>query len=129
MVTLPLVGVFFLFWMPYNIVFIVGTIKSSSDEPVNEQSGDIKGSLQMALTVTKALGCVHACLRPLLYLGLRRNFRKRAISMLRCATVEDDVSLWELGVGEEAPPDQSHGDEEEQRQMTSVDHQVQSTQC
>lgn len=47
--------------------------------------------------------------------------------MLRCATVEAELP-WELGVGEKALPDQSH-EGEQLKQMTSVDHQVQSTQC
>ncbi|KAM6994786.1 C-X-C chemokine receptor type 3-like [Tautogolabrus adspersus] len=119
-VILPLVGVFFLCWTPYNITLIVDMIRSST--------GNTEGSLQTALMVTKALGCVHACLRPLLYLGLCGNFRKRALTMLRCDTVQHDGSLWELGVGEEAPSDQSHDEVEEQKQM-SVDEQVQSTHC
>uniref|UniRef100_UPI0037E85B17 C-X-C chemokine receptor type 4-B-like n=1 Tax=Semicossyphus pulcher TaxID=241346 RepID=UPI0037E85B17 len=129
MVILPLVVVFFLCWMPYNITLIVDTIRSRSKEHNGVQSGNTKGSLQTALMVTKALCCIHACLRPLLYLGLCGNFRKQAMNMLRCATVEHESSLWELGVGEEAPSDQSHNEEEEQKQMTSVDHQVQLGQC
>lgn len=119
--------VFFLCWMPYNIALTVDTFRSSSKEP-DGISGNPESSLKKALMVTSALGCFHACLRPLLYLGLCGNFRKRTLAMLRCATVESKSSLWELGVGEEAPPDQSH-EGEERKQMTSVDHQVQSTQC
>lgn len=102
--------------MPYNITLIVDTIRSSLKKPND-------GSLKTALTVTSALGCIHACLRPLLYLGLCTNFREQTLAMLRRATVESERSLWELGVGEEALPDQSH-EGEELKQMTSVDHQV-----
>ncbi|XP_020512363.2 C-X-C chemokine receptor type 3 isoform X1 [Labrus bergylta] len=118
-VILPLVGVFFLCWTPYNITLTVDTISST---------GNTEGSLQTALMVTKALGCVHACLRPVLYLGLCGNFRKRALTMLRCDTVQHDGPLWELCVGDEAPSDQSPDEVEEQKQM-SVDQQVQSTHC
>ncbi|XP_070822540.1 C-X-C chemokine receptor type 3-like [Chaetodon trifascialis] len=120
MVFLPLVGVFFLCWVPYNITLIVDTIRSNPDDP--------EGSLKTALMVTSALGCLHACLRPLLYLGLCGNFRKRTLAMLKRTEVETKSSLWELGVGEEVLPDQ--GPEGEQlKQMTDVDHQVQTAQC
>ncbi|XP_060906247.1 C-X-C chemokine receptor type 3-like [Labrus mixtus] len=120
-VILPLVGVFFLCWTPYNITLTVDTIRGST--------GNTEGSLQTALMVTKALGCVHACLRPVLYLGLCGNFRRRALAMLGCDTVQHDGSLWELCVGEEAPSDQSPDEVEEQKQMMGDDQQVQSTQC
>ncbi|XP_041797957.1 C-X-C chemokine receptor type 3-like isoform X2 [Chelmon rostratus] len=119
-VFLPLVGLFFLCWMPYNITLIVDTFRGNSTEP--------EGSLKTALTVTSALGCVHACLRPLLYLGLCGNFRKRTLSMLSCTAGETDSSLWELGVGEEVLSDQGP-EREELKQMTNVDHQVQPAQC
>ncbi|XP_056237835.1 C-X-C chemokine receptor type 3-like [Seriola aureovittata] len=128
MVILPLVVVFFLCWMPYNITLIVDTYLNSSKKPHDGSSGNPEGSLNTALMVTTGLGCVHSCLRPLLYLGLCGNFRKRSLAMLRCAANESISSLWELGVGKEVLPDQSH--EGELKQMTSVeDQQVQSTQC
>lgn len=127
MVILSLVVVFFLCWMPYNITLIVDTIRSSSKEH-NDVDGNSEGSLKTALMVTSTLGCIHACFRPLLYLGLCANFRKWTLAILRCAPAESESSLWEFGVGEEALPDQSH-EGEELKQMTSVDHQVQSSQC
>lgn len=120
-VILSLVGVFFLCWMPYNITLIVDTIRGSSTGPHDD-------SLETALNVTFSLGCVHACLRPLLYFGLCANFRRQILAILRCATVESESSLWELGVGEAALPDQSHVNGE-QEQMTSVVHQEQLTPC
>ncbi len=128
MVILPLVVVFLLCWMPYNITLIVDTFRSSSKKPDDGSDRSPEGSLKTALIVTPVLGCLHACLRPLLYFGLCGSFRKRTLAMLRCATVESESSLpWELGVGEKVLPDQSQG--EELRHMTSGDHQVQSTQC
>lgn len=120
MVILPLVVVFFLFWVPYNITLIVDTARGSTEDPEH--------GLFTALIVTSALGCLHACLRPLLYLGLCGNFRAQTLATLRRAAVESAGSLWGLGVGEKALPDQSH-DREEVEQMTNVDHQVQSAQC
>ncbi|XP_070768438.1 C-X-C chemokine receptor type 3-like [Enoplosus armatus] len=125
-VILPLVVAFLLCWIPYNVTLIVDTIRSSSKKP--GLSGSPEGSLGTALKVTFALGCVLACLRPLLYLGLCGNFRKQTLAMLRHAKLESESSLWELGVGEKALPDQSH--EEEELKQTNVDHQVQLTeQC
>ncbi|XP_076592445.1 C-X-C chemokine receptor type 3-like [Chaetodon auriga] len=118
MVLLPLVGVFFLCWMPYNITLIVDTVRSSPKD-----ADDPEGSLKTALMATSALGCLHACLRPLLYLGLCGNFRKQILATLKCTAVETESSLWELGVGEEVLPDQ--GPEGQQlKQMTDVDHQT-----
>ncbi|XP_073342083.1 C-X-C chemokine receptor type 3-like [Pagrus major] len=124
MVILHLVGVFFLCWMPYNITLIVDTVRRSSKEA---DDGTPESSLRTALTVTSVFGCVHACLRPLLYLGLCQNFRKRILALLRCAPAKSVGSLWELGVGEEVLPDQNH--EVGESEPMSVDHQVQSTQC
>lgn len=119
---LPLVGVFSLCWVPYNFTAIVDTLMSDTEKPRDEY-------LKTALLATTVLGCVHACVRPLLYLGLCRNFRKRSLALLRCVTVESRSSLWELGVEEEAPPEHSHA-EDEMKQMTSVvEHQTQSDQC
>ncbi|XP_039974552.1 C-X-C chemokine receptor type 3-like [Xiphias gladius] len=128
MVILPLAVVFFLCWTPYNITLIVDTYRNSSKEPHKGSSGNPEGSLETALMVTSAMGCLHACLRPPVYLILCGNFRKRTLGFLRCATDESTGSLWELGVGEKALPDQSQ-EGEELKQITSVEHQVHPTQC
>ncbi|XP_029928937.1 C-X-C chemokine receptor type 3-like [Myripristis murdjan] len=109
-VILALVVVFFLCWTPYNITLMVDTFqrKKATKEPAD---GLCRTSLENSLMVTHALGCFHACLNPLLYLGLCRNFRKRVLDMLRClkGTLADSKSsLWELGVVEEALPGQAH---------------------
>lgn len=119
MIILPLVVVFLLCWMPYNITLIVDTFRSSSKE--------LERSLKKALSITSGLGCMHACLRPLLYFGLCANFRKRTLAMLRRDKVESESSLWELDVGEEDLSDQNH-EGEGLNQRTNVDP-VQSTEC
>ncbi|XP_040900208.1 C-X-C chemokine receptor type 1-like isoform X2 [Toxotes jaculatrix] len=124
MVIVPLVTVFLLCWMPYNITLIVDTYRNLNQEPHGDDfSGNSEGSLETALKVTFALGCVHACLRPLLYFGLCRNFRKRTLAMLRCATFEPEGSLWELGVDKEGLPGQSP-EGEALKQITDKQHQV-----
>ncbi|XP_063734427.1 C-X-C chemokine receptor type 3-like [Eleginops maclovinus] len=125
-VLLPLVVVFFLFWMPYQITLLVDTVTSSSKERHDGLSR--KSSTITALTFTSAVGCMHACLRPLLYLVLCGNFRERTLAMLTCARVNPESSLLELGVGEEALPEQNQ-EGEERKTMTGVDQQVQSTHC
>ncbi|XP_074540499.1 C-X-C chemokine receptor type 3-like [Halichoeres trimaculatus] len=129
MIILPLMAVFFVFWVPYNITLIVDTTRSGSKEHNGKQPESTNDPLQTALMVTKALGCIHACLRPLLYFGLCGNFRKRVLAVLRCEKAGKEDSLWELGVGEEVRPEHSHDEAEELKQMTTVDHQVQSTPC
>ncbi|KAJ4931480.1 hypothetical protein JOQ06_025775 [Pogonophryne albipinna] len=117
---LPLVVVFFLCWMPYHIILFVDTIRRSSKERDGGSSRNLKSSQITALMFSSAVGCLHACLRPLLYFSLCGNFRERTLAMLTCATVNSKGSLWELGVGEEAPPEQNH-EEEELKQMTETD--------
>ncbi|KAG7216927.1 hypothetical protein INR49_001581 [Caranx melampygus] len=89
---LPLVVVFFLCWTPFNITLLVDTSKNPDDS-----SGNPQGALKTALMVTTVLGCIHTCLRPLLYLGLCLNFRNHSLDVLRCARHESKSSLWELG--------------------------------
>ncbi|KAM9310466.1 C-X-C chemokine receptor type 3-like [Pholidichthys leucotaenia] len=108
MVILFLVGLFFLCWVPYNITLFVDTIKNNSKKSNSSSSGNPHGSSKSALIVTAALGCAHACVRPLLYFGLCANFRKQLLAILRRAPTESKSSLWELGVGDEAPPEQGH---------------------
>ncbi|XP_054477523.1 C-X-C chemokine receptor type 3-like [Anoplopoma fimbria] len=117
---LPMILVFLLCWLPYNITLIVDTSRRLSKEP--------ESSLKKALIVTSVLGCMHACLRPLLYFGLCGNFRKQTLAMFKRAKVETESSLWGLGVGEEAPSDQNP-EGQVLNEMTSVDHQGPSTQC
>lgn len=115
-VILPFVVVFFLCWMPYNITLLVDTSKNPKD-----LSGNTQDALKTALMVTTVLGCVHACLRPLLYLGLCLNFRQQSLNVLRCAQQECKSSLWELGVGKEVLPNQC-------QELQSIS-QVQSASC
>lgn len=128
-IILPLIAAFFVFWVPYNITLIVDTTRGSSKEHSSEQPESTNSPLQTALVVTKALACIHACLRPLLYFGLCANFRQQVLIVLRCEKVEQEDSLWELGVGEEVPPEHSHDEAEGLKQMTTVDHQVETTRC
>ncbi|XP_054638709.1 C-X-C chemokine receptor type 3-like [Dunckerocampus dactyliophorus] len=121
-VMLILVGVFCFCWMPYNVTLMVDTF-SSNKKASNSLS--TKSSTKMSLKATAALGCVHACVRPLLYLGLCANFRKWTLAVLNCAKVEPKGSVWDLGIGEDALPEQKP-EEEELKQVASVEQQVQS---
>lgn len=122
-VILSLVVVFLLCWVPHNITLIVDTHRREAEATKGGSAAD--DPLDTALLVTSTFGCVHASLRPLLYVGLSENFRKWCVAMLKCTTAEPESSLCELGVGEEAPPEQRH-EELEQVPMTIVDHQVKS---
>lgn len=113
------VVVFLLCWTPYNITLIVDTIKSRAEEPGN--------SPETALMATSLFGYAHACLRPLLHLSLRANFRTQALALVRCSPAQPVGSLWELGVGEDEQMEQNHK-EDEQEQMTT-DIQMQSSAC
>lgn len=110
-----LVVVFLLFWVPYNIVLIANTHMGKSKG--DSTSG---GSLESAIMVTSIFGCIHACLRPLLYYGLSANFRTWCVSMLRCTTADVEGSLCELGVGDEAHVDQSPQEKQEEEEEQQV---------
>lgn len=120
-VLLAQASVFFLCWMPYNIALTADTFSGVSATAT--ETGSPASSQKASLTVTFAFGCVHAGLRPLLYLGLCRNFRKWTLAALRCAAVELRGSVWELGVGDgETQPRQTQAREE---QIACVEQQVQ----
>uniref|UniRef100_A0A1A8D2I1 G-protein coupled receptors family 1 profile domain-containing protein n=1 Tax=Nothobranchius kadleci TaxID=1051664 RepID=A0A1A8D2I1_NOTKA len=110
---LALVTVFLVCWIPYNITLILDTIYYGSSHFLKKVPIDPEASLKTALTVTSAMGSVHACLRPLLYFLFRPNFRKSVLSVLRCSSPQRMTSLWELGVSQN---DEEHS-EERQKQM------------
>ncbi|KAK2844812.1 hypothetical protein Q5P01_011471 [Channa striata] len=114
LVILPLVVVFFLCWMPYNISLAIDTYRIHFKEPQS------KGSLKKALKVTSVLACVHACVRPLLYICLCANFRELVLSKQIFSKTRPEKSLWELNVGEKTVSEQSNI-KEEQKQMTTPD--------
>ncbi|KAM4735672.1 C-X-C chemokine receptor type 3-like [Anableps anableps] len=116
---LSLVGAFLLCWIPYNITLFIDTICYTSKDFLNKFFVDHVSSLKTAVKVTSAVGCISACLRPLLYFSLCGNFRKGIFSLLKCAKVECNNSLWELGVSEEGPHVQCHF-EDEMKQMTAT---------
>ncbi|XP_053182814.1 C-X-C chemokine receptor type 1-like [Scomber japonicus] len=126
-VILALVVVFLSCWMPYNITLIVDTFKNRSKTP--QEIANSEGSLKTALLFTSALACVHACLRPVLYFSLCKNFRERMLALLRCSKDGDERSLWELGVDDEKDlPAKTH-EGESLKQVTCVEQQEQTTKC
>lgn len=105
-VILVLVLVFFLCWTPYNITLMVGTFQGRPGEPVSGSYENGRTALENSLVVTFALACLHACLNPVLHLGLCRNFRRHVLDMMRCVEgVQNDpkLSLWDSGVVEDSP--------------------------
>lgn len=125
-----LVVVFLLCWAPYNVALIVYTHMGKRKEDSTSDN-----SLQLAIMVTSVFGCIHACLRPLLYFGLSTNFRTWCVSMLRCTTANAEGSLCELGVGDEARADRTQQQEEEEQRVPMTDcvidqqQQTTSTPC
>ncbi|XP_031581966.2 C-X-C chemokine receptor type 3-like [Oreochromis aureus] len=123
-VILSLVGVFCLCWMPYNFILVLDTVRNRLQKHPNDSHESSEGSLKTLLVVASALGCLHASLRPLLYLGLCGNFRQHLLAMLRCNKTEPKASLWDLGVDQRQQPDHSQVQQEELEQMTVVESQL-----
>ncbi|XP_006808231.1 C-X-C chemokine receptor type 3-like [Neolamprologus brichardi] len=121
-VILSLVGVFCLCWMPYNFIFFLDTVQNRLQKHPNDSHKSSEGSLKILLMVTSAIGCLHASLRPLLYLSLCGNFRQHLLAMLRCNKTEPEGSLWDLGVGQRQQPDHSQVQQEELKQMTDPEN-------
>ncbi|KAM4601040.1 C-X-C chemokine receptor type 3-like [Polymixia lowei] len=132
-VILALVAVFFLCWTPYNITLMVDTFRNKSKAPAESADtscGKPRSSLEFSVMLTSALGCFHACLNPLVYIILCRNFRVRVLGMLKCVTeapAGSSYSLWESGVREDPLPDQAQEKVVLQR-ILKEEQQVQSTQ-
>nr|UOF75622.1 CXCR3a1 [Bostrychus sinensis] len=112
---LALVLAFTLCWAPYNTTLIVDTWRGRSKTYVPEKT---------ALLATFALACVHACLRPLIYFALCKNFREKTQAIVRCKKEECRGDLWELGVGTESILDQSCNPDE-MKQINNVEQQLQ----
>lgn len=69
---LLVVGVFFLFWTPYNIVIFLETLKLYDFFP----SCDVKRGLRLALSVTETVAFSHCCLNPFIYAFAGEKFRR-----------------------------------------------------
>lgn len=118
---LALVLVFYLCWSPYNITLIVDTWKGHLKTHATPE--------RTALLATLALACVHACLRPIVYLVLCGKFQEKALGVVRCQDEVGEGDLWELGVGSDSTPNQS-SDPEEMKQMNDrAVPQMQQGQC
>ncbi|XP_061800455.1 C-X-C chemokine receptor type 3-like [Nerophis lumbriciformis] len=116
-ITLILAGAFSFCWVPYNVALAVDTFGGAKKtSPATKTS----------LMATAALGCVHACLRPLLYFGVSATFRTWTLAALSCAKVEPKGSAWGLGVGEDAVPERTPEEEEELKQVANGEQQEQS---
>lgn len=116
-----LVVVFLLCWAPHNIALMANTHMGRRKE--DSTSG---GFLESAIMATSVLGCIHACLRPLLYYGLSANFRTWCASVLRCTPAEAEGSLCELGVGDEARADRT---QQQKKQQEEEEQRVPMTDC
>lgn len=117
LIILVLMGVFLVCWIPYNIALIADIDCYRSLDVFST----LLESLKTALTVTSAMGCSNACLRPLLYFLLYEKFRRRILSFFKCDTSGHQSSLWELSVSETAPCDQNQAAEEQNKMLRLED--------
>uniref|UniRef100_F7CI96 C-X3-C motif chemokine receptor 1 n=1 Tax=Monodelphis domestica TaxID=13616 RepID=F7CI96_MONDO len=66
------VGVFFLFWTPYNVMIFVDTLKFYGFF----ESCEVKNNLRLVINVTETFAFVHCCLNPFIYAFAGEKFRK-----------------------------------------------------
>ncbi|XP_077065947.1 C-X-C chemokine receptor type 3.3 isoform X2 [Siphateles boraxobius] len=107
-----LVLAFFVCWTPYNITFIVNTAQPM--ESVSSAGADeCKGRQWTASKITAIFGLLHCIVNPVIYLCLSKEFRRRALTIIKfsaCKTDSNEVSLWDSsGVNSNASVQEEQG--------------------
>ncbi|KAE8597093.1 hypothetical protein XENTR_v10016354 [Xenopus tropicalis] len=64
--------VFFIFWMPYNIVYLMHTFQ----DPESPNACETSNKLDEAVQWTEAISYFHCCLNPIIYAFVGEKFRK-----------------------------------------------------
>lgn len=85
---------FLISWTPYNITFIVDTLSAVTASKL------CYGKLRTASGATGILGLLHCVIKPVIYFGLSKEFRHRAVAIMTFRSYETDssnVSLWDSG--------------------------------
>ncbi|XP_004078070.1 C-C chemokine receptor type 1 [Oryzias latipes] len=77
---ISIVGVFFLFWAPYNISLFLNFLLLQQIIP-STCNGD--KNLRLAVSVTEAFAYTHCCLNPIIYAFVGQKFMRRALQMLK----------------------------------------------
>nr|AXN77376.1 C-X-C motif chemokine receptor 3.1 duplicate 1 [Ctenopharyngodon idella] len=96
-----LVLAFFICWTPYNITFIVDTAQPV-DSISSAGADDCEGRQWRASKITAIFGLLHCIVNPVIYLCLSKEFRRRALTMIKfsaCETDSNDISLWDSSEG------------------------------
>lgn len=78
-VIIAVVAVFFLCWMPYNVVLMVDTFHSPGDSDMCGR----KTLMEKAMTITSSVGYLHCSLNPILYAFVGVKFRRQLLEVLR----------------------------------------------
>ncbi|XP_067305037.1 C-X-C chemokine receptor type 3.3 isoform X1 [Pseudorasbora parva] len=92
-----LVLAFFVCWTPYNITFMVNTAQPV-DSVSSAGTDECEGRQWTASKITAIFGLLHCIVNPVIYLSLSKEFRRRALTMIKfraCKTDSNDVSLWD----------------------------------
>lgn len=92
-----LVLAFFVCWTPYNITFIVNTAQPVKSVP-SAGADECEGRQWTASKITAILGLLHCIVNPVIYLCLSKEFRRRALTLIKfsaCKTDSNEVSLWD----------------------------------
>ncbi|XP_078721876.1 C-X-C chemokine receptor type 4-B-like [Lampetra fluviatilis] len=99
-VTVAIVAVFFVFWLPYNAVVMADTLArlgvgapgaeqrsqdgtDAGSEAAAARSCALEETLARALAVTEGLGFAHCCLIPVLYAFIGEKFKRRLGRLLK----------------------------------------------
>ncbi|KAG1947800.1 C-X-C chemokine receptor type [Pimephales promelas] len=96
-VTAVLVLAFFVCWTPYNITFIVNTAQPMISAP-SAGADECEGSQWTAIKITAIFGLLHCIVNPVIYLCFSKEFRRRALTLIKfsaCKTDRNEVSLWD----------------------------------
>uniref|UniRef100_A0A3P9HC26 G-protein coupled receptors family 1 profile domain-containing protein n=2 Tax=Oryzias latipes TaxID=8090 RepID=A0A3P9HC26_ORYLA len=77
---ISIVGVFFLFWAPFNISLFLNFLLSHDIIP---HTCDSDKNLRLAVSVTEAFAYTHCCLNPIIYAFVGQKFMRRTLQMLK----------------------------------------------
>ncbi|XP_054846895.1 C-C chemokine receptor type 2-like [Eublepharis macularius] len=86
--------VYFIFWVPYNVVLLQITYQNSS----SSCDSDCNSSLPLAIQVTETISMIHCCINPVIYAFVGEKFRRYLSVLFRKYTVASRCRLC-LGVG------------------------------
>ncbi|KAG7475239.1 C-C chemokine receptor type 2-like [Solea senegalensis] len=78
-----IVVIFFVFWVPYNVSFILCFLHTEGMTSDSQNSCEFDVKLKVSVAVTESIAYTHCCLNPIIYAFVGQKFMKRTLQLLR----------------------------------------------